>query len=454
MRVFVASLLCATAVASVARAQDVAPAQEAAAPTAALAGQIAHLESLITDQAAQLARQEKEIADQRSALKAQQGLLDNLKLSQAAMASTRAAGSPIEPVAAAATASPDGPAPFAVATGDNGNPAGQAAPVVSGEPVGQAPPPADNRIIVASLPEASTVLTPKGHWVAEPSLTFTHGSSNRLVFRGAEIALNTILVGAIEASDADQNLTSASIDYRYGLTNRIELETRIPFVYRTDRVTLLSQGPSTSTGVSTSTQTETINGSDLGDVEFAVRYQINNGNNGLPVLIAGLRAKSDTGSDPYSILRDSQGVSEKAATGSGFWGLEPSLSLLYPSDPAVIFANIGYFEQLPRTIGRTIGGSLIGRVSPGGSIDASAGFGFALNPRFSFSLGYRDTYIFPTSTVQDGTVQKSTSLQVGAFTFGWSFQLTPRITLSNTYDIGTTRDAPDMSVAFRLPIRF
>jgi hypothetical protein len=452
MRVFVASLLCATAVASVARAQDITPSQEIVTrdrgqPTAELSGQIAHLESLIADQAAQLARQEKEIADQRAALKAQQGLLDNLKLSQAAMASTRAAGSPVEPVAAAATATPDTPTTLASGPGDTGNPAGQAAPIVSGEPVGQAPPPADNRIIVASLPEASTVLTPKGHWVAEPSLSFTHGSSNRLVFEGVEIVTG-FQIGIIDASDADQNLTSAAIDYRYGLTNHIELETRVPFVFRTDRVTTLSQNTTAAT------QTETINGSDIGDVEFAVRYQLNSGQNGLPVMIAGLRAKSDTGSNPYDIPRNQFGISSAAATGTGFWGLEPSLSLLYPSDPAVIFANISYFDQLPRTIGRTIGGSLIGRVSPGGSIGASAGFGFALNPRFSFSLGYQENYIFPTSTVVDGTVQKSTSLQVGSFTFGWSFQLTPRITLSNTYNIGTTRDAPDMSVAFRLPIRF
>jgi hypothetical protein len=453
MRVFVASLLCATAVASVAHAQDAAPTQQAAAVTPELAGEIAHLESLISDQAAQLARQEKEIADQRASLKAQQGLLDNLKLSQAAMASTRAAGSPIEPVAAAATASPDTPTTLATGPSDSGAPAGQAAPVVSGEPVGQAPPPADNRIIVASLPEDSTVLTPKGHWVVEPQLSFTHSSTNRLVFDGVQIVTG-FQVGIIEASDADQNLTQAALDVRYGLTNHIELEAKIPYVYRTDRVTTLAQMSDAST------ETETIDGSNIGDVEFAVRYQLNNGQNGLPVMIAGLRAKSDTGSSPYDIGRDQFGASTSAATGTGFWGLEPSLSLLYPSDPAVIFANISYFDQLPRTFNTIVGQNtdgtnlVLGRVSPGGSIGMSAGFGFALNPRFSFSLGYQENYIFPTTEYLNGSPQKSTSLQVGAFTFGWSFQLTPRITLSNTYNIGITRDAPDMSVAFRLPIRF
>ncbi len=284
-------------------------------------------------------------------------------------------------------------------------------------------------------------------------MSYSHGSSNRLVFEGDQI-VQGILVGAIDASDTSQNITEADLDVRYGLTNHIELEAKIPYVYRGDQITTVSQGQNTST------QTETIDGSDIGDVEFAVRYQLNSGQNGLPVLIAGLRAKSDTGSNPYEITRNNFGISTADATGTGFWALEPSLSLLYPSDPAVIFANISYYDQLPRTFNRQVGldqnGTplVLGRVAPGGSIGASAGFGFALNPRFSFSLGYQANYIFPTSTELAGSTTKSTSLVVGAFTFGWSFALTPRITLSNTYNIGTTRDSPDMSVAFRLPIRF
>jgi hypothetical protein len=429
----VASLLIGTAISSAAHAQATAEPQE-------VSSQIARLQALIEGQSAQLARQEAEIADQRVDLNAQQGLLKKLQLSGTDLAISHARGEPTDVVVASDAADP--------AAG----PAGQVAPV-AGAPVGEAPPPGDNRIIVASLPEANGVLTPSGHWVIEPSVSYTHGSSNRLVFRGVEIVTG-FQIGVIDANDVDQNLTSGALDVRYGLTSRIELEARVPYVYRTDRAITLAQMQDQVT------QTAWSSGSDIGDVEVSARYQINNGANGWPVLIAGLRAKSNTGSSPYGIDRDESGVATKAATGSGFWGYEPSISLLYPSDPVVIFANLSYFGQVARDIDRPLGNVDIGRVDPGGSIGASAGFGFALNPRFSFSLGYRHNYIFPTKTELkapadiDYSQAKSTSLQVGAFTFGWSFQLTSRLTLSNTYEIGTTRDAPDMSFAFRLPYRF
>ena len=103
---------------------------------------------------------------------------------------------------------------------------------------------------------------------------------------------------------------------------------------------------------------------------------------------------------------------------------------------------------------RVIGGVRVGKVQPGDSISANAGFGFAANPRLSFSLGYKHTYIFPTKTDLGGVRQQSTSLQAGQFNVGFSYALTDRLVITNTYSIGTTRDAPDMEVMFRLPIRF
>ena len=130
------------------------------------------------------------------------------------------------------------------------------------------------------------------------------------------------------------------------------------------------------------------------------------------------------------------------------------MSFIYPTDPAVIFGSLSYLAHLARDIDRTIGDVPVGRVDPGDSIGVAAGFGFALNPRFSFSLGYKHNYIFPTETELGGVVQKSESLQVGAFTFGWSFRLSERVTFSNSYEVGTTGDSPDMRIGVRLPISF
>lgn len=387
------------------------------------------LQQQTESQAAELARQRQLLTDQRAKLEQQQQEIDQLRqLSDPAMRTARGTG--VAPVETSGTIQ---------------IPVAETDPSSVGR-VGEAPPEAPP-VAIASVPQEAGVLTPRGKLVLEPQIDFTHGSTNRLVFRGVEIVTG-IQIGLIEASDADRNAFEAAIDARYGLTNRIELELRAPYVYRYDRITTLAQRDQTIT------LSESLRGHGVGDVEVAGRYQVNSGAGGLPIFIAGLRVKSDTGTNPYTIQRDQYGVAEKLATGSGFWGVETSLNMLYPSDPAVIYAGISYLNQLPRTFDTVVDGALLGRVKPGASYTANMGFGFALNPRFSFSLGYKHTFIARTKLELGGTVQRSQSLQVGAFTLGWAFALTPRLTITNTYNIGTTRDAPDMEVMLRIPYRF
>ena len=84
----------------------------------------------------------------------------------------------------------------------------------------------------------------------------------------------------------------------------------------------------------------------------------------------------------------------------------------------------------------------------------SIGFGFSLNPKFSFSLGYKHNYIRPTSSELNDLVEKSDSLQVGALQFGMSYLLTDRFSLNGNFEFGVTEDAPDMRFVLRLPIIF
>ena len=71
---------------------------------------------------------------------------------------------------------------------------------------------------VEVIADIGGVLTPAGVLEAETSLEYDHNASNRLVFNGVEI-VDAVLVSAIEASDTD----------------RFEINTKIPFVYRYDR---------------------------------------------------------------------------------------------------------------------------------------------------------------------------------------------------------------------------
>lgn len=434
------------AAAAVAIATSWGAVAEAATSPEEVSAVLAQMQRQLTDQEQRLETQEKLLSAQKARIAEQDAQIAQLRaLTDVALSTARGAGSPgVATPAVAVVAEPGAP----ISTAPPPIQLAQASPVMGSPPapVGEAPP-QQERVVVASVPEGQGVLTPRGHFYVEPQFDYTHGSTNRLVFRGI-VLVNAIQIGLIDASNADRNALSLAIDAKYGLTNRIEVEARVPYVWRVDRTLTLSQQDKTIT------QEMNLRGSDLGDVEFSGRYQLNSGEGAWPIFIAGARVKSDTGTNPYTIDRDEFGVATKLATGSGFWGLEGSLTFLYPSDPVVIFGGISYFDQFAKDINKEIDGVLVGRVNPGDSISANAGFGFALNPKFSFSLGYKHTYIFSTSTALGDTIQHSDSLQVGQFNFGWSFQISDRITITNNYSIGTTRDAPDMEVVFRLPIRF
>ena len=182
-----------------------------------------------------------------------------------------------------------------------------------------------------------------------------------------------------------------------------------------------------------------------------MRYQINKVRPLHPIWIASLRVKSNTGNGPFEIPFDEFGVATGLATGSGFWGIQPGVSFLLPSDPVVIYGGLSYFYHMARDIDQEIGDAFVGRVDPGDAIAANIGFGFALNPRFSYSLGYRHNYIFPTETELGDTVQRSNTLHVGAFNFGLSYRVTAKRTINLGFEFGVTEDAPDVSITVRSP---
>ena len=79
--------------------------------------------------------------------------------------------------------------------------------------------------------------------------------------------------------------------------------------------------------------------------------------------------------------------------------------------------------------------------------------GLALNEKASFSIGYDQSIIWPTT--QNGqTVPGSVRTTLGTLLVGYSYALTKKTTLNVSVGAGLTRDTPDLTVTFRLPIMF
>jgi hypothetical protein len=412
-------------------------------------------EARLNAQERQLEEQQRQIGEQRELIERQRReLLAMAAVSDADLGDIRGAGMPSSALNFNGLGE-DEPLqvnrqrPLVMLAQTEGGSAPQAAPAStpSDGPVGQAPTEQPQTATVDALPEGQNALLGAGRLVIEPSFEYSRSSSNRFVFRGVEIVTG-VQIGLLEVHDAARDTLTAALAARYAVSDRLELEVRVPYIYRSDRVTTLAQQSTTTM------QTFELNGGDIGDVEMSARYQLNRGANGAPIFVAGMRVKSDSGLGPFDLERDASGVSTELATGSGFWAVQGSVSMLYPSDPAVIFANLSYNHNIAREIGQTLGTVTIGEVDPGDSISMGFGFGFALNNRFSYSLGYSHSYVLPTTSELNDLVQESTELQVGSVSLGMSFRATERLTLSTSVDIGVTEDAPDVRVAFRAPFRW
>jgi len=322
------------------------------------------------------------------------------------------------------------------------------------QPVGKSPPRTQRaRPDVQAIPELGGVLTPKGRWVLEPSLQYSNSQVNRLTFLGVEI-LESFLIGILEAQDADRDLLSPAITVRYGLTNRFEVEGKIPYIWRDD--TLRATIPDVTAGAEV---TRDLEGDGLGDIELSAHYQINRGEGGWPFFVGNLRYKSDSGDGPFDVARDADGVERELATGSGFQAVEPSVTVLFPTDPAVLFGNLGYLFALNEDVDKTFasaGGEpqTVGRFDPGDAVRMSFGMAYAINSAASFTLGYKHDFIQRTETEINGVKLVSSSLDVGALLLGFSYRLNERSSLNTNLELGVTADAPDVTMTVRWPYAF
>jgi hypothetical protein len=308
---------------------------------------------------------------------------------------------------------------------------------------------------VGTLFAQPTILTPKGAVVFEPSLQYSFSNSDRVSIVGYSI-LPALVIGLIDVRTVNRSTWIAAADVRYGLTDRLELEAKVPYVYRYDDT--LSRPINLSP--TANDQLFNASGNGIGDIELAARYQLNLPKGNDPFYIAGLRLKTRTGKDPFEVsyatgttLTTYGSLQTELPTGSGFYTLQPSLSVVLPADPAVFYGGISYLWNVKRDINKNVGGVQIGQVDPGDGVDFNVGMGLALNEKSSFSVGYEHTWI-GKSTVNGVTPPTELSTQLASLLVGYSYRLNKTTSLNLSIGAGLTNDTPDTQITLRVPMRF
>lgn len=327
--------------------------------------------------------------------------------------------------------------------------------------VGVAPTAEETLPAVAQLFDQPGILTPRGRFVLEPSVQYGYSSSNRVALVGYTI-IPALLIGLIDVREVKRNVLTTALTGRWGLSNRLEVEAKVPYVVRSDSTI--------SREIFTGSASDSVfnsSGKALGDIEVAARYQLNQPQGNSPFMIGSLRFKSRTGKDPFEVVTDcvtrcvgnttGTGLPMDLPTGSGFYSAQTALTWLFPSDPAVFFGSLSYTHNFKRNnVSRLVRDGeqeFIGSVKPGDVLGLNFGMGLALNERSTFSLGM-DLYSVGRTKQNGAAVVSSVRTQLASLLLGYSYRLSPTTTLNVSAAAGLTPDTPNLTLTVRIPISF
>lgn len=412
---------------------------------------LATLQASIAKQQAKLNQEEVQLEQESLELDQQQRLLD-LDMAKLRGAGTSGAGETAMPAAPASDAATQQAASSAASpSGTVGEQQQQQAQQNQQQ---------QTKIILQSstvLSNTGGVLTPKGQFVIDPSLEYDYWSQSQLALNGFTI-IPGITFGNIFIARIEQNFLTAAVTARYGVTDRMEVNVKIPFV--------VGYGTTTTqaVGVNAKVLSPDARNAHIGDIQLGASYQFNNGDNGWPVFVGNLLFKSATGQSPYNIpiytVNDPnggflEGIGKKLPTGTGFYAVEPSITIFYPTDPGVIFGNFQYIKSFSRgfDIASPGGGAPVhANLQPGGALSATFGLGFALNDKTSMTFSYQHEHVFGSSV--DSHHVPGSSYDFGTFNFGIGEMFSERTSVDLGVGIGAGPGAPVAKILIEVPMRF
>jgi hypothetical protein len=344
-------------------------------------------------------------------------------------------------------------------------PGGQPAPPPSGgesAPI-QGPSAAQQQAkqVIETAPSLSTaggVLTPKGQIVLDPSIEYDYWSQNQLGVNGFQI-IPGITFGNVFANRVEQNITTAALTGRYGITDRWEVNVKVPYIYNTGQTISLIPVGTTAELLSVSAT-----GTGIGDIQFGTSYQFNTGDNGWPILVGNLLFKTATGISPFDVpiitVNDPngnflEGQPKKLATGTGFYAAEPSLTVLLPTAPGVLFANLQDIHNIGRTVNvQNVEGGPGTPVflQPGENPAITFGIGFSLNDRAALTFSYQQSHVF--TAFSNHQAISGSPYSYGTFNFGLGYQISQSTRLNLSVGIGAGPNTPVAKVLLEVPYKF
>lgn len=271
------------------------------------------------------------------------------------------------------------------------------------------------------------------------------------------LALDAIFLGIINLDQSKASVLTVDVTGRYGLTDRLNLEANVPYVYRDTRFVSGGAG-----GAANAVSELQIRSQGVGDASIAAYYQLVKESERWPDIVTSLRVRAPTGRHPFGLKliqpdgdNNNLNIPEALPTGTGTWSATLNLSALRTYDPVILFGNLGYTVHRAEEFDDI--SPILGRVSParvqlGGTLQLSGGLAIALNDRAAVSFSVATAMAASTRTQAPGeeevrvagSASNATSLNIGA-----SYLLPSGWTVNGQLAAGLTPDAPNYVFALR-----
>ncbi|SDK76553.1 Putative MetA-pathway of phenol degradation [Franzmannia pantelleriensis] len=332
--------------------------------------------------------------------------------------------------------------------------------------IAQSPPPQEGEVVREAQPSQSVqnVLREEhalfsDRLTIEPGISYSYSDRSQLALSGF-LVLDAIFLGNISVDTVELHTTTFDLSTRYGVSDRLEFELNLPYVYRSSNYQTIGADGSTEDSVETS-----VSEGGIGDVSATMFYRMLPETNSRPDIVWNLGVRAPTGKDPYGIptrevVDGSEGnlqVPTELPTGNGVWGVSTGFSFLKTLDPAIVFANVGYTHNIERSFDNISSGedTVSADIDLGDSYRFGFGTAFALNERFSLSMSYSHQYSQKSRITQDGESRSivGSDATAGSVNFGATYGLNNNTSVITNVSVGLTDDAPDLVLSFRMPFQ-
>ena len=295
----------------------------------------------------------------------------------------------------------------------------------------------------------------------ENSLTYARYDRKQLTLNGF-LALDAIFLGNIAIENVESDSLTYNFAARWGVNPKLTLNLDVPYIARK---TIYQKGG--AGGSAAAVAQEETHGAGIGDVTASANYRLFQEGPRRPETVMTVGITAPTGREPYGldwkvIERDDDdfirfAVPAEQPTGNGLWQASVGLSAVKTADPAILFGNIGYIRSFKRSFADIDSNPDTvnpGQVELGDSYYFGAGVAFAFNERTSLSISFSDKLSARASTRYKGgqwVKVIGSDANAGTLNLGVTYALTSRTTLVSMLGIGLTPDAPDFSLAFKVP---